>query len=139
MYPTLLYNSELWTLTKDLEDSLDIFQRKLLRRMLHVKLTNKIRNEDLYRRAKQKEISTEIKRRRLNWLGHLMRLPDGTPAKIALKEHLRKTKRKRGRPKLTWVALINNDLKPFGKTIDTLSEIDYQRENWRGIATRLMC
>ena len=139
VYPTLLYNSELWTLTKDLEESLNIFQRKLLRRMLHVKLTDKIRNEELYRRGKQKEISTEIKRRRLNWLGHLKRLPDGTPAKLALEEYLRKTKRKRGRPKQTWVALINSDLKPMGKTINTLTENEYRRESWRGVVTRLMC
>ena len=40
-----------------------------------------------------------IKRRRLNWLGHLMRLPDDTPSNLALNEHLKPCKQKRGRPK----------------------------------------
>jgi hypothetical protein len=31
--------------------------------------------------------SEAIKKRRLNWFGHLLRLPENTPAKLALKEY----------------------------------------------------
>ncbi len=46
----VLYNSELWTPTKKIEDSLDIFQRRLIRRALNIKWEDKITNEDLYKK-----------------------------------------------------------------------------------------
>ena len=49
-----------------------------------------MKNEEIYKRSHQTPITTEIKKRRLNWLGHMLRLPERTPAKLALKEHLKK-------------------------------------------------
>ena len=134
----LLYNCEIWTLTKKLEECLDIFQRKLLRRMLNIKLTDKIRNEEIYKRSQQIPITTEIKKRRLNWLGHMLRLPGRTPAKLAFKEHLKKAKGNRKRPKKTWIKQINKDLKPINKTVDELTESDYERKEWKKTVARLI-
>ena len=89
--------------SKKLEESLDIFQRKQLRRMLNTKLTDKIRNEKTYKRSHPIPITTEIKKRQINWLGHMLRLPEGAPAKLAFKKHLKKAKGNRGRPKQTWI------------------------------------
>ena len=61
IYPMLLYNCEIWTFTKKLEKSLDIFQRKLLRRM---QLTDKIRNKEIHKRSHQTSI--KLKKRTLN-------------------------------------------------------------------------
>src|SRR6266581_2799535 len=47
-----LYNSELWTLTKKLENEIDVFQRILLRRILKIKYPYIITNENLYKRTK---------------------------------------------------------------------------------------
>ena len=99
----LLHNWEIWTLTKKLRESLYIFQRKLICRMLNIKLVDKIRNEDIYKRSHQKPITTQIKKQSLNWFGHMLRLPDGIPAKLPLKEHLKISKGKRRRPKHTWI------------------------------------
>ncbi len=49
------------------------------------------------------------KRRRLSWLGHMLRLPEQTPAKQALYAAVRPVKKPRGTPKLTWLGLINKD------------------------------
>ena len=43
-----LYNSELWTLTKNLEKEIDVYQRILLRRIINKTKMDKIRNTDLY-------------------------------------------------------------------------------------------
>ena len=51
-----------------------------------------------------------IKRRRLNWLGHLMRLHPDTPARKALDVALTPAKRPVGRPVLTWLDTIKTDL-----------------------------
>ena len=60
-----------------------------------------------------------------------IRLPDRRPAKLALKEHLKISKGKRGRPKHTWIGHINVDLKPINKAIKDLTENDYERGEWK--------
>ncbi len=76
-----LYNSELWTLTKNLENTVDVFQRNTLRKIINIRWPDKIRNEDLYEKCGVKEWSKTVKERRLRWYRHLLRLPDNTPAK----------------------------------------------------------
>ena len=91
-----LYNSELWTLTKKLENTVNTFQRRHLRKILGIYWPKKITNIELYTlytKTKTEEWSITIQRRRLNWLGHLMRLHPETPARLALVEYLRKIKR----------------------------------------------
>jgi hypothetical protein len=118
-----LYNSELWTLTKALEFKIDVFQRSLLRRVINTRRIDKMSNIILYRKTNTTPWSETIKKRRLNWFGHLLRLPDNTPAKLALQEYHRKTKRPPGKPKTTWMNLIKKDLtsleisvNPYGLT-----------------------
>ena len=81
-----LYNSELWTLTKKLNNAIDIFQRALLKKMLKIHYPFIIRNETLYSRVQLTKWSESIQIRRLSWLDHLMRLDPNTPAQIALQE-----------------------------------------------------
>ena len=49
-----LYNCEIWTITKELENSIDVFQRTLLRRTLNIYWKDKVSNEELYNRAEVK-------------------------------------------------------------------------------------
>ena len=67
-----LYNSELWTLTKTLEDKIDAFQRRQLRYALGIFWPRIISNDELYEITNVEPWSKTIKRRRLNWLGHLL-------------------------------------------------------------------
>ncbi len=94
-----LYNSELWILTKKLENTVNTFQRRYLRKILGIHWPKKITNIELYTKTTTEEWSTNIQRRRLNWLCHLMRLHPETPARLALAEYLRKVKRPKGRPR----------------------------------------
>ena len=105
-----LYNSELWTLTKKLENTINVFQRNLLRKILNIKWPNKISNKALYERMEIDEWSKTIKERRLSWYGHVLRLPDNTPAKSALREVRKYVKKPRGGQKLTWIKMIEKDL-----------------------------
>ena len=104
-----LYNCEIWTITKELENSIDIFQRRLLRKTLNIYWKDKISNEELYNRAEVKKWSSEIKKQRLKWLRHLLRLPKETPAKQALHQVMLPIKRTRGKPKTTWINLIRKE------------------------------
>lgn len=128
-----LYNCELWTLTETLETSIDAFQRRLLRStVLNIRWPRKMRNEDVYRITKQTKWSIEIARRRISWLGHLFRLPENTPAKIALNRALEPMKRNRGRPKLMWITMIRNELKKhYNITIEDAMNIAHDKDIWK--------
>ena len=71
-----------------------------------------------------------------------MRLPEQTPVRIALKESLNEVKRKVGRPKLTWIKVIEKDLTSIDihlnvnagtpeQTITKLKELTENRSVWR--------
>ena len=135
-----LYNSELWTLTKKQEHKIDVFQRTLLRKVARITKLDRVRNEDLYGKTKGQPWSHTIKKRRLNWLGHLLRLPSNTPARQALSEYERKVKRPVGRPKPTWVAHIIKECKSVTANIN-LTELEIMskdRRTWRQFVARVM-
>ena len=126
-----LYNSEIWTLTKKLEEDIDIFQRSLLRKLLNIRWPRKISNEDLYEKFQETEWSKKIKKRRLLWVGHLLRLPEDAPAKQALQECIRPVKRPRGKPKTTWIASVEKELREMNLNFQTANELALERQNWR--------
>ena len=140
-----LYNSEVWTLTEKLNHNIDVFQRKLLRKILDIKWTRRLSNVKLYEYAKSEPWSKTIKRRRLSFLGHVMRLHPETPARRALAEFLRPVKRPQGRPTKTWFECVKNDLKEMDITIkdkkpheviNILENHTHNRGGWRG---KVMC
>ena len=90
-------------------------------------------NADLYKNTNSEPWSKTIKRRRLNWVGHLYRLPDNTPARQAMAEFHRKTKRPVGRPKPTWVALISKE----SDTTKTLTQTT-DRIAWKSVVASAM-
>ena len=108
--PIFLYNSELWSINKTTESIIDNFHRKQLRYAINYHWPKKISNINLYQITKVEPWSKSIKRRRLNWLGHLMRLNENTPARSALDEALTPTKRPVGRPETRWIDTIKADL-----------------------------
>ena len=104
-----LYNSELWTLTQDMEDQIHVLQRNFLRRILGIKWPEKIGNTKLFTRTQVAKWSQVILKRRLRWYRHIQRLDDNTPAHQALKEALRPVKKPQGRPTTTWLKLVRNN------------------------------
>ena len=52
--PVLLYNSSTWGITKEEEKNLNAFHRKQLRRILHDKYPEKMKNEEVYKKTNEK-------------------------------------------------------------------------------------
>ena len=106
-----LYNAELWTLTANLEKAIDSFQRRLLRsHVLNIKWPTTVKNDQLYESTQAKPWSVTIKKKRIQWLGHVLRLPKETPVQKALVYAQTPYKRPRGKPKLTWLTLMKKQL-----------------------------
>ena len=131
-----MYNCEIWTLTKKLENDIDIFHRKFLRNILNIKYPYVIRNEELYKRTNEEPWSNIIRRRRLRWTGHLHRIPENYPAWIAFEESQRISgtmKKTRGN-KLTWKKQMTNDLSSIKETQNTsVRDMARDREWWRSV------
>ena len=131
---------------KKQENTVNTFQRRYLRKILGIYWHKKITNIELYTKIKTEEWSTTIQRRRLNWLGRLMRLHPETPARLALAKYMRKVKRPKGRRHRTWMELIKHDLKAIvildynkqNKTIEQLTQMAHDRNYWRNIVRRVV-
>ena len=69
-----LYNSELWTTTKTIADRNDSFQQKLVRQVMGVRWPKIVKNTELYEKTGVEKWSSIVKKRRLSWFGHVLRL-----------------------------------------------------------------
>ena len=128
----LLYGSECWKMTKGICKKLDTFQTKCLRRIRRIFWPEKIRNEDLLKSCNMEPISACVRRRRLRWLCHVLRLPNNSLARVALR-WTPQGKRKRGRPKITWRRSVEAELRDGGLTWETASKQAKDRQKWRSL------
>ena len=111
-----------------------MFQRKLLRLVFQInwKKGNWLSNEQLYEKAKLDPWSKTIDKRRLRFFGHIARLDENAPAKLALYEAIRVTKHPRGRQKNTLLGTIDKQLqnlciKDFNEALEKAQD----RDQWR--------
>jgi len=82
--------------------SLFVFQMSCLRKLLKISWRDRISNSKILRRTRSKLLSLFVKERRLQYVGHVIRLPESRLAKVALNWTPRGGKRMRGRPKKTY-------------------------------------
>jgi hypothetical protein len=126
-----LYNCELWTLTDTLTSSIDAFHRRLLRTAcVNIKWPKIITNVELYTITKAKPWSVVIRKRQLSWYGHLVRLPEDTPAKLALRYAQVPVPKPRGRPKLTWQSMMVKLFSKLGTCWNEAFECAKDRKKW---------
>ena len=102
----LLYGSECWTLTSQLQRSLDGCYTRMLRQVLDIEPDQHIRNESLYQEVPR--VTNKIAYRRMGLAGHCYRHPELPANKVILwtPTHGR---RNRGRPCTTMVNVLMQD------------------------------
>ena len=72
-----LYNSEILRLAKSTEESINAFQRRIVRRYcFSIKWSKTLSNQDLYERTKIVEWKKKVTVRRLKWFGKMARAPE---------------------------------------------------------------
>ena len=132
----LLYGSETWRVTKTLTNKLQVFVNKCLRSILKVKWSDKITNEDLWKRTNQISIGNEIARRKWGWIGHTLRKDTTNVTRQAL-EWNPQGKRKVGRPKETWRRSVDREVRESGWSWPQLKKIAQNRVRWRSVVAAL--
>ena len=127
----LLYGSESWTLYSRQERRLNTFHMRSLRRILGIKWSDRITNNEVFRRAATPSIYTLLRQRRLRWLGHVRRMQDGRIPKDLLYGELATGKRARGRPQLRFKDVCKRDMKALDMDIDGWEDLAQDRSRWR--------
>ncbi|KAJ8046980.1 hypothetical protein HOLleu_05842 [Holothuria leucospilota] len=128
---TVIYASETWTSSRDAENKIDAFEMWLYRKMLKVSYKNRISNEEVLNRVKaKKKLLSELKNRKLQYMGHILR---SSGLQKQLLEGKVGSRRLRGRPRNTWWADIR---KWTGKSLYDLARMAEDRTKWRTMASR---
>lgn len=116
--PVVLYGHEAWTLKEVDRRALGVFERKILRSILGGKLENGMwrrrMNHELYQVYQHADIVKLIKHGRLQWAGHVARMPDERPAKIIFSRDPGRGRRLRGRPRTRWMYAVDEDARAAG-------------------------
>jgi hypothetical protein len=68
-----LYGVETWTLRKVDQKYLESFEMWCWRRMEKISWTDRVRHDEVLHRVKERNILHTIKRRKSNWIGHILR------------------------------------------------------------------
>ena len=100
-----IYGAETWTVTSKIGKMLMIWERKILRKIYGPTKENgqwRLKtNAELITKYKSQDIVTVIKIRRLEWLGHVIRMNETRSVKKIFEGKLEG--RGRGRPRLRWI------------------------------------
>ena len=125
--PVALYGHEAWTLKEADRRAFGVFERKVLRTILGGKQENGVwrrrMNHELYQVYEDANIVNRIKYGRLQWAGHLVRMPEERIAKTIFDGEPGRGRRLRGRPRIRWQHAVESDLGSLNV-----------RGNWKSIA-----
>ena len=111
--PVLLCGYETWKITKADKQKLNSFQCQCLRRIMMIKWQQKMTNKTVVKMAEINEISCEVRQRRWNRLGHVLRREGENDCFTAL-GCTPEGRRVRGRPKTTWRRTVERETKKAG-------------------------
>lgn len=136
--PIVLYGSETWVLNKKDQQKMEIWERRMLRKILGGKKTEegweRRTNAELYGIYEEATITELVKIRRLQWLGHLGRMEESRTVKEIPWRKIEGV-RKRGRPRKRWWEVLQVDLKDKG--ITNWREKATNRKDWNKLITTL--
>ena len=126
--PTLLYGCETWPMSVKDERRMATTEMRMVRWAMGVSLLEHRRNEEILEEAKVEQIATVMRRRRLEWFGHVKRR-DETENNRAVVDMKMEGKRPRGRPKLRWKDTVKRDMKAWRIKEEWATD----REKWRSL------
>ena len=130
----LTYASETWTLTKRDRKQLNIFERKVYRRILGPVYDNEkgnwriLTDKEIYASVKNPTIIETIRLNRLRWFGHVQRMEESRIPKRVLYMNLGTTIL-RGRPRNRWQDEVREDGRIVGG--EGWQEKVCNREEWK--------
>ena len=130
VFSSMLYGCETWVLTKEYEKKILAFERKCYRKILRICWTQKVSNENLYRRIQVKEnLMQNIIQRKLRLFGHICHMNNDRRIKTLMFRMI-EGKNKKGRPNREW---IDDVVKWCGRTVKELYHAALDKQHWNNI------
>jgi len=134
--PISLYGSDCWAISKTDARKIDALDQWCLRMLLGINGTNFVRNDDVRRLTKQPKLTAIIQSRRLTLFWHIMHKDDNADAKrILLASPPADWRRQLGRPRITWLSTVQQDLKQHQLTLLEAADLDQNCALWRMMST----
>ena len=100
--PTALYGAEAWGKRNAERRKANVLEMKCLRSLVGVSQMDRVRNEEVCRRAGiERELASRADQRLLRWFGHVERMDEYRMARRVLMAEV-SGGRVRGRPRLDW-------------------------------------
>ena len=132
--PVLSYAASTWAMTRTEERKLDALEMRMIRTIMGIRWTDRVRNEDIRSRLHQVPISLKIRRARLQWLGHMERMEvDRIPKEVSRARMV--GRRPRGRPRTRWDQVVERDLENAGVSLVEARGIAPDRQEWREVVS----
>jgi len=144
--PVLLYNCGTWALTGLQLEKMDAFHRKQLRLLLGVHWPHRIGNSALYTRCNAHPLRQDIMQTRWRLFGHILRLPESTPAQQAMTMFFAKASVPAflGRARTNLPVVLHADLSMIGKRCKSMKDlcelrnIAKDRKRWNKLVARVL-
>lgn len=128
VYSVLTYGAQTWSLTKQQILRIKRTQNAMLRKILGVKLLDKIENSKIKEMAQTRCMGYICKRIKMKYAGHMAREKNYEKWNLALTTWIPfENKRKKGRPAMRWVDEIRKIVGP------QWTSIAQDRKRWRNV------
>ena len=129
--PILLYGSETWTTTKELCRRIDSFDCWCIRKILRISYTKHVTNAEIRQVTQCLPVSDTVRASRLRFFGHIARAQSTENHRRAVWAAMQKPPP--GRPSLTWLRVIADDVKPTNFGVHTAWRTANDRKEWRRV------
>ena len=133
--PTAISACETWKTSVKLDEKLNAFHQRCLRKILKITYLDRVKNEEILTRTGYKNLTEIITERRFKMAGHILRRPDTRNSKFVV-SWIVGGKRKRDIPKQTWRRTFKEDLERVGIALEDAEEVASDRARWRQLADR---
>lgn len=125
--PALLYGTECWAVKHCHDHRMNVAEMRMLRWMCGHTRKDRLRNEVVREKVGVAPIEDKMRENRLRWFGHIRRRPSVAPVRRVEEWGKEKVARGRGRPKQTWIKVVENDMRFIGVDQGMVVE----RATWR--------
>jgi hypothetical protein len=124
--PTLIYGSGSWTMLDKHDRRIAAAEMRFLRAAEGKTKWDRVRNVTIREELKQKPLVEQIKKRELQWYGHVIRMAlERKPRQILGARPV--GKRRRGRPRKTWEDVVEESERQKGKTVREMDKLAKDR------------
>ena len=128
-----MYGAEAWGMGSAERRKVNVIEMKCLRSLVGVSRMDRVRNEEVRRRAGiERELASRVDRRVLRWFGHVERMDGYSMVRRVLMAEV-SGGRVRGRPRLGWIDAVKVALINRGMTVEWKLRDNERQVEWRAL------